>query len=113
MINIPQLIKVSVKTWFEISVTPSCFFKVSRWRWVPHLLNFLSYRILLSALFISFPFDVFYLRLLPTQVLQIDDASKSQPQNQLFPFRTEDDPPSNSMYTSTKGQKGEKGERVR
>ena len=43
MINIPQLIKVSVKTWFEISVTPSCFFKVSRWRWVPHLLNFLSY----------------------------------------------------------------------
>ena len=59
MINIPQLIKVSVKTWFEISVTPSCFFKVSRWRWVPHLLNFLSYRILLSALFISFPFDVF------------------------------------------------------
>ena len=62
----------------------------------------------------SFPFDFFYLlRLLPTQVLQIDDASKSQPQNQLFPFRTEDDPPSNSMYTSTKGQKGEKGERVR
>ena len=52
MINIPQLIKVSVKTWFEISVTPSCFFKVSKWRWVPHLLNFLSYRILLSALFI-------------------------------------------------------------
>lgn len=39
--------------------------------------------------------------------LQIDDAS-----SKIFPFKTDPDIPSNSMLTSTKGQKGEKGDRV-
>ena len=48
------------------------------------------------------------------QVLQIDDVSRLEHKNQLWPFKTEDsdNPPSNSMLTSTKGQKGQKGERV-
>ena len=38
------------------------------------------------------------------QVLQIDDGHR-----QIFPFKTEDeDVPSNSMLTSTKGEKGDR-----
>ena len=50
----------------------------------------------------------FYHESTKSQVLQIDDGRQ-----QIFPFKTTDDEvPSNSMLTSTKGQKGEKGERV-
>ena len=42
------------------------------------------------------------------QVLQIDDKS-----NQISPFQTEEIPPSRSKLIDNKGDKGDKGERVR